>query len=274
MIKGKKGLIIGIANDHSIAWGIAKQLHANGAELAITYQNSTLLKRVKPLADKVNSNILIECDVNNEKHLQNTLNQIKKEFGKIDFIIHAVAYSDKNELNGRYLDTSKDNFINSLSISCYSFTRIAKLFQPIVNEGGSLITLSFHGANKVMPNYNVMGVAKAALEASVRYLAVDLGEKNIRVNAISAGPIKTLAASGIGDFRFILKWNELNAPLKRNVNQLDVGNSALYLLSELGSAVTGEIQHVDCGYHTVGMVAVDETEGVSELLGEFKNSKK
>ena len=206
MIRGKKGLIIGIANDHSIAWGIAKQLHSNGAELAITYQNNTLLKRVKPLADKVNSDTLIECDINNENHLQNTLNQVKNKFGTIDFIIHAVAYSDKNELNGRYIDTSKHNFINSLSISCYSFTRISKLFQPIINEGGSLITLSFYGANKVMPNYNVMGVAKAALEASVRYLSVDLGDQNIRVNAISAGPMRTLAGAAITNARDVFNY--------------------------------------------------------------------
>ena len=257
MIKGKKGIVIGIANDHSIAWGIAKQLHANGAELAITYQNNTLLKRVKPLADKVNSKIIVECDVNNEDHLQNALGQIKKGFGTIDFIIHAVAYSDKNELNGRYVDTSKDNFINSLSISCYSFTRIAKIFQPIINPGGSLVTLSFHGASKVMPNYNVMGVAKAALESSVRYLAADLGNNKIRVNSLSAGPIKTLAASGIGDFRYILKWNQYNSPLRRNVTLEDVGGSGVYLLSDLSTGVTGENHHVDCGYHVVGMKAID-----------------
>ena len=253
MIKGKKGLIIGIANDHSIAWGIAKQLHANGAELAITYQNDTLLKRVKPLADKVNSNILIECDVNNENNLQNTVNQINKGFGKIDFIIHAVAYSDKNELNGRYLDTSKDNFINSLSISCYSFTRIAKLFQPIINNGGSLVTLSFHGANKVMPNYNVMGVAKAALEASVKYLSVDLGDQNVRVNAISAGPMRTLAGAAIANARDVFNYTSENSSLKRNVNLEELGNSALYLVSDLSSAITGEIHYVDCGFNIIGM---------------------
>ena len=257
MIKGKKGIIFGIANDHSIAWGIAKQLHLNGAELAITYQNDILLKRVKPLAEKVNSNTLIECDVINEAHIQNTVDQVKNKFGTIDFIIHAVAYSNKNELNGRYLETSKDNFINSLSVSCYAFTKIAKLFQPIMNDGGSLVTLSFHGSNKVMPNYNVMGVAKAALEASVRYLSVDLGNKNIRVNAISAGPIKTLAASGIGDFRYILKWNEYNSPLKRTVSIDEVGNSAMYLLSDLSSGVTGEIHHVDSGYNIIGMKSED-----------------
>ena len=253
MVKGKKGVIIGIANDHSIAWGIAKQLYLNGAELAITYQNNTLLKRVKPLADKVNSNIIVECDVNNERHLQKTLDIIKNKFGKIDFIIHAVAYSDKNELNGRYINTSKENFINSLSISCYSFTKIAKLFQPIMNDGGSLVTLSFHGANKVMPNYNVMGVAKAALETSVKYLSVDLGDQNIRVNAISAGPMRTLAGAAIANARDVFNYTSENASLKRNVNLEELGNSALYLVSDLSSAITGEIHYVDCGFNIVGM---------------------
>ena len=253
MIKGKKGIVIGIANDHSIAWGIAKQLHASGAQLAITYQNNTLLKRVKPLADKVNSDILVECDVNNEDHLQNTFTQIKKAFGEIDFIIHAVAYSDKNELNGRYVDTSKDNFINSLSISCYSFTRIAKIFQPILNPGGSLVTLSFHGASKVMPNYNVMGVAKAALETSVKYLSVDLGDQNVRVNAISAGPMRTLAGAAIANARDVFNYTSENSSLKRNVNLDELGNSALYLVSDLSSAITGEIHYVDCGFNIVGM---------------------
>ena len=253
MIKGKKGIVIGIANDHSIAWGIAKQLHASGAQLAITYQNNTLLKRVKPLADKVNSDILVECDVNNEDHLQNIFTKIKKGFGEIDFIIHAVAYSDKNELNGRYVDTSKDNFINSLSISCYSFTRIAKIFQPIINPGGSLVTLSFHGASKVMPNYNVMGVAKAALETSVKYLSVDLGDQNVRVNAISAGPMRTLAGAAIANARDVFNYTSENSSLKRNVNLDELGNSALYLVSDLSSAITGEIHYVDCGFNIVGM---------------------
>ena len=253
MIKGKKGIVIGIANDHSIAWGIAKQLHASGAQLAITYQNNTLLKRVKPLADKVNSDILVECDVNNEDHLQNTFAEIKKGFGRIDFIIHAVAYSDKNELNGRYVDTSKDNFINSLSISCYSFTRIAKIFQPIINPGGSLVTLSFHGASKVMPNYNVMGVAKAALETSVKYLSVDLGDQDVRVNAISAGPMRTLAGAAIANARDVFNYTSENSSLKRNVNLDELGNSALYLVSDLSSAITGEIHYVDCGFNIVGM---------------------
>ena len=253
MIKGKKGIIFGIANDHSIAWGIAKQLHLNGAELAITYQNKTFLKRVKPLAEKVGSSILVECDVTNEDHIKNTVDNIKNEFGNIDFIIHALAYSDKNELNGRYLDTSKNNFINSLSISCYSFTNIAKLFQPILNKGGSLVTLSFYGANKVMPNYNVMGVAKAALEASVKYLSVDLGDQGIRVNAISAGPMRTLAGAAISNAREVFKYTNNNSSLKRNVNLEEIGNSALYLVSDLSSAMTGEIHYVDCGFNIIGM---------------------
>ena len=204
----------------------------------------------------------------------NYFETLKNKWGELDFLVHGIGFSNKDELRGKYYNTSSDNFKQTMHISCYSFTEACRLAEPLMNNGGSILTLTYYGSEQVMPHYNVMGVAKAALEASVRYLAVDLGEKNIRVNAISAGPIKTLAASGIGDFRFILKWNELNAPLKRNVNQQDVGNSALYLLSDLGSAVTGEIQHVDCGYHTVGMVAVDESESVSELLGEFTNSKK
>tara|TARA_B100001123_G_scaffold445386_1_gene596824 strand:- start:739 stop:1509 length:771 start_codon:yes stop_codon:yes gene_type:complete len=253
MIKGKKGLIFGIANDHSIAWGIAKKLHQNGADLAITYQNNTLLKRVKPLADKLNCDCLIKCDVSKEEDLNNTLNIIKNKFENIDFIIHAVAFSDKNELNGRYIETSKNNFINSLSVSCYSLTKISKVFQPIINKNGSLVTLSFYGANKVMPNYNVMGVAKAALETSVKYLSVDLGEQNIRVNAISAGPMRTLAGAAIANAREVFKYTNENSSLKRNVNLEELGNSALYLVSEMSSAVTGEIHYVDCGFNIVGM---------------------
>ena len=253
MIKNKKGIIFGIANDHSIAWGIAKKLHSHGAKLAITYQNDTLLKRVKPLAEKLDSDILIECDVSKEADIVDTVEQVKNKFGSIDFIIHAVAFSDKNELNGRYIDTTKKNFINSLFISCYSFTKIAKLFQPIIKEGGSLITLSFHGANKVMPNYNVMGVAKAALEASVKYLSVDLGGQNIRVNAISAGPMRTLAGAAIANSREVYKYTNDNSSLKRNVNLEELGNSALYLVSNLSSAITGEIHYVDCGFNIVGM---------------------
>jgi len=269
IMKGKKGLIMGVANDRSISWGIAKKIASEGAEIAFTYQVEALKKRVEPLAKSIGSSILIPCDVTDSLSMENTFEIIKKEWGDIDFLVHGIGFSNKDELRGKYYNTSSENFNQTMHVSCYSFTEACRLAEPIMNEGGSIITLTYFGSEQVMPHYNVMGVAKAALEASVRYLAVDMGEKNIRVNAISAGPIKTLAASGIGDFRFILKWNELNAPLKRNVSQDDVGNSALYLLSDLGSAVTGEIQHVDCGYHTVGMVAVDEAIKVSELLSEF-----
>jgi len=269
IMKGKKGLIMGVANDRSISWGIAKKIASEGAEIAFTYQVEALKKRVEPLAKSIGSSILIPCDVTDSLSMENTFEIIKKEWGDIDFLVHGIGFSNKDELRGKYYNTSSENFNQTMHVSCYSFTEACRLAEPIMNDGGSIITLTYFGSEQVMPHYNVMGVAKAALEASVRYLAVDMGEKNIRVNAISAGPIKTLAASGIGDFRFILKWNELNAPLKRNVSQDDVGNSALYLLSDLGSAVTGEIQHVDCGYHTVGMVAVDEAIKVSELLSEF-----
>ena len=269
IMKGKKGLIMGVANDRSISWGIAKKIASEGAEIAFTYQVEALKKRLEPLAKSIGSSILIPCDVTDSLSMENTFEIIKKELGDIDFLVHGIGFSNKDELRGKYYNTSSENFNQTMHVSCYSFTEACRLAEPIMNDGGSIITLTYFGSEQVMPHYNVMGVAKAALEASVRYLAVDMGEKNIRVNAISAGPIKTLAASGIGDFRFILKWNELNAPLKRNVSQDDVGNSALYLLSDLGSAVTGEIQHVDCGYHTVGMVAVDEAIKVSELLSEF-----
>ncbi len=272
-MKEKKGLVMGVANDRSIAWGIAKCLANNGASIALTYQGEALKKRVEPLAQSINSDILIPCDVSDSDSMKNVFETLKNKWGNIDFLVHGIGFSNKDELRGKYYNTSSENFNQTMHISCYSFTESCRLAEPLMNQGGAILTLTYYGSEQVMPHYNVMGVAKAALEASVRYLAVDLGEKNIRVNAISAGPIKTLAASGIGDFRFILKWNELNAPLKRNVNQNDVGNSALYLLSDLGSAVTGEIQHVDCGYHTVGMVAVDEAERVSDLLGEFKKSK-
>ena len=217
--------------------------------------------------------MVMPCDVEDATSIETVFKSLGETWSSLDFIVHAIAYSDKEELKGRYVNTSRNNFLRTLDVSCFSFTEACKLADPIMNEGGSILTLTYYGSEQVMPHYNVMGVAKAALEASVRYLAVDMGEKNIRVNAISAGPIKTLAASGIGDFRFILKWNELNAPLKRNVSQEDVGNAALYLLSDLGGAVTGEIQHVDCGYHTVGMVAVDETENISNLLSEFKKDQ-
>ena len=269
IMRGKKGLIMGVANDRSISWGIAKKIASEGAEIAFTYQGEALKKRVEPLAKSIGSSILIPCDVTDSLSMENTFEIIKKEWGDIDFLVHGIGFSNKDELRGKYYNTSSENFNQTMHVSCYSFTEACKLAEPIMNEGGSIITLTYFGSEQVMPHYNVMGVAKSALEASVRYLAVDMGEKNIRVNAISAGPIKTLAASGIGDFRFILKWNELNAPLKRNVSQDDVGNSALYLLSDLGSAVTGGIQHVDCGYHTIGMVAVDEAIKVSELLSEF-----
>ncbi len=268
-MKGKKGLIMGVANDRSIAWGIAKKLASEGAEIAFTYQGEALKKRVGPLAESIGSSLLFECDVTDSSSMVRTFDNLKEKWGEIDFLVHGIGFSNKDELRGKYYNTSSENFNQTMHISCYSFTEACRLAEPIMNSGGSILTLTYYGSEQVMPHYNVMGVAKAALEASVRYLAVDLGEKNIRVNAISAGPIKTLAASGIGDFRFILRWNELNAPLKRNVSQDDVGNSALYLLSDLGSAVTGEIQHVDCGYHTVGMVAVDEAEKVSQLLNEF-----
>ncbi len=267
----KKGLIMGVANDRSIAWGIAKKIAEHGGNLAFTYQGEALKKRVEPLAKSVNSDILIPCDVTDENSMIETFEILKKKWGKIDFLVHGIAFSNKEELKGKYYNTSQENFNQTMHISCYSFTEACRLAEPIMNENGSILTLTYYGAEQVMPHYNVMGVAKAALEASVKYLAVDLGDKKIRVNAISAGPIKTLAASGIGDFRFILKWNELNSPLKRNVSQDDIGNSAIYLLSNLGSAVTGEVQHVDCGYHTVGMLAIDEAKEVSNLLNEFDN---
>ena len=267
----KKGLIMGVANDRSIAWGIAKKIAEQGGNLAFTYQGEALKKRVEPLAKSLNSDILIPCDVTDENSMIETFEILKKKWGKIDFLVHGIAFSNKEELKGKYYNTSQENFNQTMHISCYSFTEACRLAEPIMNENGSILTLTYYGAEQVMPHYNVMGVAKAALEASVKYLAVDLGDKKIRVNAISAGPIKTLAASGIGDFRFILKWNELNSPLKRNVSQDDIGNSAIYLLSDLGSAVTGEVQHVDCGYHTVGMLAIDEAKEVSNLLNEFDN---
>jgi enoyl-[acyl-carrier protein] reductase I len=257
LMAGKKGLVMGVANDRSIAWGIAKAASAAGAELAFTYQGDALGKRVMPLAASLGSELVLPCDVTDEKSIERTFAAIGDKWGGLDFVVHAIAFSDKDELKGQYLDTSGPNFALTLQVSCYSFTAVAQKAAALMNEGGSLLTLSYYGAERVMPHYNVMGVAKAALEASVRYLAVDLGGRNIRVNAISAGPIKTLAASGIGDFRYILKWNEYNAPLKRNVTIEDVGKSGVYLLSDMSSGVTGEVLHVDCGYHVVGMKAVD-----------------
>jgi enoyl-[acyl-carrier protein] reductase I len=266
VMQGKRGLIMGVANDRSIAWGIAKQLSDQGAELAFSFQGEALEKRVRPLADSIGSKLVLPCDVSDDKGVDGLFDAIEKEWGGLDFVVHAIAFSDKNELDGLYVDTTRANFQRTMDISVYSFTAVAKRAAAIMKEGGSLLTLTYYGAERVMPHYNVMGVAKAALEASVRYLAADLGPANIRVNAISAGPIKTLAASGIGDFRYILKWNELNSPLRRNVTIEDVGRSGLFLLSDLGSGVTGEVLHVDSGYHTVGMCSVDSAGATAELL--------
>ncbi|WP_010139759.1 enoyl-ACP reductase FabI [Oceanicola sp. S124] len=257
LMAGKKGLIMGLANDKSIAWGIAKALADAGAELAFTYMGEQFKKRVIPLADQLGVTRLYDCDVSDEASIDAAFEALKTEMGEIDFIVHAIGFSDKNELRGRYIDTTRGNFQMTMDISVYSFTAVAQRAEKLMPNGGSMLTLTYYGAEQVMPHYNVMGVAKAALEASVKYLAEDLGKDGIRVNAISAGPIKTLAASGIGDFRYILKWNELNSPLRRNVTIDDVGKSALYLLSDLSSGVTGENLHVDSGYHVVGMKAVD-----------------
>ena len=253
LMTGKRGLIMGVANNRSIAWGIAKACAAQGAELAFTYQGDALKKRVEPLAASIGSTLVVPCDVTDMALIDATFEAVKNTWGKLDFVVHAIAFADKDELTGRYVDTSAENFNKSMFISCYSFTAIAQRAEKLMTDGGSLLTLTYYGAEKWMPHYNVMGVAKAALEASVRYLAADLGPKNIRVNAISAGPIKTLAASGIGDFRYILRWNEYNAPLRRTVTIDEVGDSGMYFLSDLGRGVTGEIHHVDCGYHIVGM---------------------
>ncbi|MDO5757346.1 MAG: enoyl-ACP reductase FabI [Rhodobacterales bacterium] len=257
LMAGKRGLIMGLANDKSIAWGIAQACADAGAELAFTYMGDAFKKRVEPLAKSLGSEVMIDCNVSDPASIEAAFAQIEKVWGKIDFLVHAIGFSDKNELRGRYIDTSRDNFLNTLDVSCYSFTAVAKRAETMMRDGGSMLTLTYYGAEQVMPHYNVMGIAKAALEASVKYLAEDLGRDGIRVNAISAGPIKTLAASGIGDFRYILKWNELNSPLRRNVTIDDVGKAALFLLSDLGSGTTGENLHVDAGYHVVGMKAVD-----------------
>jgi enoyl-[acyl-carrier protein] reductase I len=254
---GKRGLILGVANNRSIAWGIAKACADHGAELALTYQGDAFKKRVEPLAEELGAHVVGHCDVTDAASLDAVFDNVAKLWGKLDFVVHAIAFSDKEELDGRYVETTRANFLRTMDISVYSFTDVAKRAEALMTDGGSLLTLTYYGAEKVMPHYNVMGVAKAALEASVRYLAVDLGGKNIRVNAISAGPIKTLAASGIGDFRYILRWNEYNSPLKRTVTPEEVGDSGLYFLSDLSRGVTGEIHHVDSGYHVVGMKAVD-----------------
>ncbi len=257
LMEGRRGLIMGVANDKSIAWGIARALAGAGAELAFSYQGEALKKRVGPLAASVGSELVMPCDVSDPASLDALFAALEAEWGRLDFVVHAIGFSDKGELRGRYVDTSPANFRTTMDVSVYSFTAVCQRAAALMPEGGSLLTMSYYGAEKVMPHYNVMGVAKAALEASVRYIAEDLGKDRIRVNAISAGPIKTLAASGIGDFRYIMKWNELNSPLRRNVTQEEVGRSALYLLSDLGSGVTGEVLHVDAGYHAVGMKAVD-----------------
>ena len=257
LMQGKKGLIMGVANHRSIAWGIAESLSGHGAELAFTYQGETLGKRVKVLAKGIGANLVLPCDVEDEASMEQVFAAVAEEWGGLDFVVHAIAYSDKEELKGPYLNTTRTNFSRTMDVSCYSFTAVCQRAVPLMKDGGSLLTLTYYGAERVMPHYNVMGVAKSALEASVRYLAVDLGSQGIRVNAISAGPIKTLAASGISDFRYILKWNEYNSPLKRNVRIDEVGGAAVYLLSDLSSGVTGNVHHVDCGYHVVGMKAVD-----------------
>ncbi|MBX7541474.1 enoyl-ACP reductase FabI [Qipengyuania sphaerica] len=257
LMKGKRGLIMGLANDKSLAWGIAKQLHEQGAEMAFSYQGEALKKRVAPLAEQLGSDFVFECDVSNMEALDSAFGTLKERWDTIDFVVHAIGFSDKSELRGQYVDTSLDNFLMTMNISAYSLVAVAKRARDMMPNGGSILTLTYYGAEKVIPHYNVMGVAKAALETSVQYLANDLGPEGIRVNAISAGPIKTLAASGIGDFRYILKWNEYNSPLRRNVTIEDVGGSGLYFLSDLSSGVTGETHHVDAGYHVVGMKQED-----------------
>ena len=266
ILSGKRGLVMGVANERSIAWGIERQASEQGAELAFTFQGDALEKRVRPLADSVNSKLVAPCDVTDQNSMDALFEQLGNTWDKIDFVVHAVAFSDKSQLQGRYADTTRENFLRTMDISCFSFTDVSRRAAVLMPDGGSLLTLSYYGAEKVVPHYNVMGVAKAALEASVRYLATDLGRDKIRVNAMSAGPMKTLAASGIGDFRYILKWNELNAPMHRNVTMDDVGGAGIYLLSDLSSGVTGEVHHVDCGYHVVGMMAPESSQDIADLL--------
>lgn len=269
LMAGKKGLIMGLANDKSIAWGIAQALNAHGAQIAISYQNEALEKRVQPLAAQLDKEpLLIKCDVSDSASVEACFKELGDKWGKIDFVVHAIAFSDKNELKGRTIDTSRANFVNTMQISCYSFLEACRCAAPIMNENGSIITLSYLGGERILPNYNIMGVAKAALEAAVRYAASDMGVQGVRVNAISAGPIKTLAASGIGDFRKILHWNEYNAPLRRNVTQEEVGMAALGLLSDVGVAITGEVLHVDCGYHIQGMLNLDTLKETIAALSE------
>lgn len=256
-MQGKRGLIMGVANDRSLAWGIARTVAEHGGKVAFTYQGEALGKRVRPLAETLGSDIVLPCDVTDDASIDAVFETLAEKWGKLDFLVHAISFSDKNQLRGRYVDTTADNFRMTMDISCFSLTAVCQRAEKLMTEGGSVVTLTYYGAEKVMPHYNVMGVAKAALEASVRYLAADLGRNDIRVNAISAGPVKTLAASGIGDFRYILKWNEYNAPLRRTTTIDEVGGAGLYLMSDLGRGVTGEIHHVDSGYHVVGMKAVD-----------------
>jgi enoyl-[acyl-carrier protein] reductase I len=270
LMAGKKGLIMGVANERSIAWAISKACHDAGAKLAFTFQGEALEKRVRPLASGIGSEIVMPCDVTDPASIDAAFAEVEKKWGTLDFLVHAIAFSNKDELKGKYIDTTADNFALTMNVSCYSFTAVAQRAVPLMKHGGSLLTLTYYGAERVIPHYNVMGVAKAALEASVRYLAADLGEQKIRVNAISAGPIKTLAFAGINDGRYILKWNELNSPLKRNITQEEVGNAALYLLSDLGTAMTGEIMHVDGGYHVVGMIKTSSAKQIAELLGNFE----
>jgi len=270
-MEGKKGLVMGVANDRSIAWGIAQAIHAQGAEIGITFQGGEALeKRVRPLAKSIDCDFVLTCDATDPASIDAVFAAVAQRWGRLDFLVHAMAFSNKDELKGKYLDTTPENFALTMNVSCYSFTAVAQRAVPLMKNGGSLLTLTYYGAERVIPHYNVMGVAKAALEASVRYLAADLGDLGIRVNAISAGPIKTLAFSAIGDGRYILKWNELNAPLKRNVTTDDVGNAGLFLLSDLGAGVTGEVMHVDAGYHIVGMIKTGSAKQLSELLANFE----
>lgn len=269
LMEGKRGLIMGLANDKSIAWGIAQALNEHGAQLAISYQNETLEKRVRPLAMQLDKEpLLIQCDVTDTASVEACFEELKQKWGKIDFLVHAIAFSDKNQLRGRTVDTTRDNFAMTMNISCFSFLEACKFAAPLMTDGGAIVTMTYMGSEKVLPNYNIMGVAKAALEASVRYAAMDLGEQGVRVNAISAGPIKTLAASGIGDFRKMLHWNALNAPLERNVTPEEVGKASLGLLSECGTGITGEVIHVDCGYHIQGMLKMKNSKEVVEVLTE------
>ncbi|MBK8175004.1 MAG: enoyl-ACP reductase FabI [Rhodospirillales bacterium] len=273
LMAGKKGLIMGVANDRSIAWAIARSVHAHGGEVALTYQGEALKKRVGPLAEQIGCDTLLPCDVADADSVDAVFAALGERWGELDFVVHAIAYSDKEQLKGRYVDTTAENFTQTMLISCFSFTAVCQRAQRLMPRGGSLLTLTYMGSERVMPHYNVMGVAKAGLEASVRYLAEDLGRQKIRVNALSAGPIKTLAASGIGDFRYILRWNQHNAPLRRNVTLDEVGNSGLYLLSDLATGVTAETHYVDCGFNVVGMLAPDAAEPIRDMLASFAPSR-